>query len=133
MTAQPNDQANEKETLRVALDKDAAQSYAAMVEKIKTENPFIKVHPSLFVSFVISDFYRTYFEKDLRILVAEFFDAQGFHDAAAEKAKGQNNFAEIMESAISDIKRIKAKRRRQIVRRRKQGQGTQSVAPNEKV
>jgi hypothetical protein len=68
----------EKEVLRIALDNKAARDYAAMADRIKAANPCVKLHPSSFVSFLVSDFFETYFEKDMGILVAEFFDSERY-------------------------------------------------------
>lgn len=123
----------EKEVLRVALDNQAARDYAAMVERIKAANPCVKIHPSSFVSFLVSDFFETYFEKDMGILVAEFFDSERYCDAQREKAKGKPNYEEAIEVAAREAKRIKARRRRKVVRRKRQKPEAQSVSANENV
>ncbi|MBY0315903.1 MAG: hypothetical protein K2Q26_10310 [Bdellovibrionales bacterium] len=98
-----------KDALRVALDKPATNAYQFMVEKIKAQNPCVKISPSQFVSFLVADFYKTYFEKDLSILVAEFFDSQGYHEAAIKRAKRDGNFDQVMNETMMNIKEIKSK------------------------
>lgn len=123
----------EKDILRVALDGQAARNYEAMAERIKAANPCVRLHPSSFVSFLVSDFFETYFEKDLGILVAEFFDSERYCDAKREKAKGKPNYEEAIEVAAKEAKKIKARRRRKIVRRKRQKPEAQSVSVNENV
>lgn len=123
----------EKEVLRVALDNQATRDYAAMADRIKAANPCVKLHPSSFVSFLVSDFFETYFEKDMGILVAEFFDSERYCDAQREKAKGKPNYEEALEVAAREAKKIKARRRRKVVRRKRQKPEAQSVSANENV
>ncbi len=101
----------EKEILRIALDKNATQSLAAMADKVKAANPYVKIQPSQFVSFLVSDFFATYFEKDLGVLVAEFFDSESYCDAEAGKAKGKPDYEVALAAAASHARRIKAERR----------------------
>ncbi len=108
----------EKDVLRVALDKSASQAYAAIVKRIKAENSCVKLHPSAFVSFLVSDFYATYFEKDLGILVSEFFDSQTYHETEIKRAKSQGNFEQVMTEALVTIKKVKSNVRRTVVRRK---------------
>lgn len=133
MSAQAQEPGSDKEVLRVALNKKAAQDYAAMVEKIKAANPCVKIHPSQFASFIISDFFATYFEKDIGILVAEFFDSQSYYEAEAQRAKASGNFEAIMDTALAKVKRIKSKTRRKTVRKGKQKHFTSVNTTNEKV
>lgn len=109
----------EKEILRIALDKQAAQDFAQMTNRLKAENPHVRVQPSAFVSFLVSDFYATYFEKDLGILVAEFFDSKSYYEAQLQRAKFQGDFEKIMSMTLTEIKRVKAKTRRKNHQRRK--------------
>lgn len=114
-----NHEAMEKEILRVALDQQATRSYYLMSEKIKSLNPHVRIYPSQFVSFLMSDFFETYFEKDVGILMAEFFDSQSYCNAETEKAKGKPDYEEALALAASQAKKIKSKRRRKIVRRKR--------------
>jgi hypothetical protein len=107
-----------KEILRIALDKQAAQDFAAMAQRLKAENPHVKVHPSAFVSFLVSDFYATYFEKDLGILVAEFFDSKSYHEAQLQQVKSQGDFEKVMSESLETIQKIKAKTRRGSLKRK---------------
>lgn len=109
----------EKEVLRIALDKKAALAFAQMASRLKAENPHIRVQPSAFVSFLVSDFCATYFEKDLGILVAEFFDSKGYYEAQLQQAKAQSDFESVMSATLREIKRIKAGARRKRTARRK--------------
>lgn len=112
MTNDPTQKGNEKEILRIALDKKATQDFAMMVHRLKAENSYVKVHPSAFVSFLVSDFYSTYFEKDLGTLVAEFFDSKSYHEAQLQRAKSQGEFEKVMSESLEAIRKIKAKTRR---------------------
>lgn len=107
-----------KDVLRVALDKPATNAYHSMVEEIKAQNSCVKISPSQFVSFLVTDFYKTYFEKDLSILVAEFFDSQGYHEAAIKRAKREGNFEQIMNETMMNIKQFKSKCRSQKQRKK---------------
>ena len=110
----------EKELLRVALDKYAAHAYAQMAERLKAANEYVRVQPSAFVSFLVTDFYNTYFEKDLGLLVAEFFDAQSYHEAEFQRAKASGDFERVMSEALATIKKMKSKARRKATRGKKQ-------------
>lgn len=118
MTNEPKQLGAEKETLRVALDKQAAQAFAKMAIRLKAENPHVRVQPSAFVSFLVSDYCATYFEKDLGLLVAEFFDSKSFHEAQLQLAKA-GNFEDVMAESLETIRRIKAHARRNPARQRK--------------
>lgn len=98
--------------LRVVLDSEAALAYEAMIHRIKEVVPTIKVHPSQFVSFLVSDFYLAHFEKDKDVLIAEFFDSDSFYQAQRKQAKGQVNFEEIMAQALEQAQKYKSKKRR---------------------
>ncbi len=98
--------------LRVALDAEATQSYKLMVLKLKEVVPTIKVHPSQFISFLVSDYFITHFEKDQDILIAEFFDSDTFYQQQRKQAKGKLNFEELMTKALEQAQKYKGKRRR---------------------
>ena len=116
-----------KEVLRVALDKQAVQDLAQMAERLKAENPHVRVQPSAFVSFLVSDFYTTYFERDLEVLVAEFFDSKSYHDGMLQSAGSACDFEKVMSASLTEIKRIKAKTRSSGVKRGKPKQSSSSV------
>lgn len=109
----------EKEVLRVALDKQAAQDFAQMANRLKAENPHVRVQPSAFVSFLVSDFFATYFEKDLGILVAEFFDSKNYHESQLQQAKAEGDFEKVMSESLVTIRKIKARARRTNTQKRK--------------
>lgn len=119
MTKEFNQLGAGKEVLRVALDKQAAQDFAQMANRMKAENPHVRVHPSAFVSFLVSDFYATYFEKDLETLVAEFFDSKSFHEARLKQAEAHGDFEKIMAESLVSITKIKAKGRRRVSQKQK--------------
>ncbi len=104
----------EKEVLRVALDKSAAHAFGAMADKLRASNKYIKVQPSQFVSFLVADFYATYFEKDLEMLVAQFFDSQAYIQAQTKRHKGDADYEDQMAVAISEAQRIRARRNRSV-------------------
>lgn len=109
----------EKEVLRVALNKKAALAFAQMANRLKAENPHIRIQPSAFVSFLVSDFFATYFEKDSGILIAEFFDSKSFYEAQLQQAKVQSDYEGVMSATVRAIRRIKAGARRKHTARRK--------------
>jgi hypothetical protein len=109
----------QREVLRVALDKEATQSFALMAERLKTENTHVKVMPSQFVSFLVTEFYKTYFEKDLSILIAEFFDSRGYYEAFISRSKSNKDFALSAKNALEKIQEIKTKARRRSPRKSK--------------
>lgn len=109
----------DKEVLRVALDRQAAQDFAQMANRLKAQNPHVRVQPSAFVSFLVSDFFATYFEKDLGILVAEFFDSKSYHEAQLQQAKAQGDFERVMSESLVTIRKIKARSRRKSGQKRK--------------
>ena len=109
----------EREVLRIALDKKAALAFAQMASRLKAENPHIRIQPSAFVSFLVSDFFATYFEKDLGIMVSEFFDSKSYYEAQLQQAKAQGDFESVMSETLRAIKKIKAGARRKRTVRRK--------------
>ncbi len=104
---------NEKE-LRVVLNVGAAAAYVEMVARMRSLMPTVKVVPSHFVSFLVADFFTAHFERDIPVLIAEFFDSDGFYEAARKKAKGAANYEELMANALAEAKAIKAKKRRRL-------------------
>lgn len=98
--------------LRVALDAEATQSYKLIVQKLKEVVPTIKVHPSQFVSFLLTDYLAAHFEKDQDVLIAEFFDSDTFYQQQRKQAKGKQNFEELMARALEQAQKIKSKKRR---------------------
>lgn len=107
---------NRKDELRVVLDSAATEAYEAMVARMKEDTATIKVSPSRFVSFLVSDFFLAHFEKDKIILIAEFFDSDSFYEAARKKAKGAANYEDQLAGALEQAQKIKARRRRKTVR-----------------
>lgn len=123
----------EKEVLRVALDQEAARAYFQMAEKLKATNAHVKVQPSQFVSYLVADFFETYFEKDIDVLVAEFFDSQSFYKSETQHAKREGSFEVAMDKALTAAKRIKSKRRRKPLRNGKTGNPHTDAVRHEKV
>ena len=101
-----------KKELRIVLDEGATTAFHLMVQALKSEMATVKIHPSQFVSFLLADFFQSHFEKDRPVLIAEFFDSDTYFDAARKKARGSNNYEELMASALAEAQKIKAKRRR---------------------
>lgn len=97
---------NVKDCLRVILDAKASASYAAMAAKLKATGKQTKFHPSMFVSFLVTDFFETYFEKDIDVLVAKFFDSKVFMAAEVQKAKSPSEASEILKMVADTIEKI---------------------------
>ncbi len=133
MSSESQSPGSGKESLRVALDDRAARAYAAMVDQIERENSDVKINPSAFISFLVQDFHTTYFEKDLGVYVAEFFDAKSFYENEIRRSKNQGDYEQVMSGALVAIKKIKAKRRCKAVRRRNQKRTGNLDLPHEKV
>lgn len=112
MSSIKTDGPSRKEILRVALDAKATQSYEIMAQKLKSYNSAVRFYPSDLVSFIVSDFFDTYFENDIDILVAAFFDSHGFVNSETQKAKNKSNFEEALREALSKAEKIKSKVRR---------------------
>ncbi len=118
---------SDKEILRVALDKRATDAYRSMVERLKGASPFVKFHPSDFASFIMADFFETYFEKDIDVLMAEFFDSHGFLAAETLTSKDSEKFEESMRVALAKAEKIKSKRRNKIQKAKKEPKTKESV------
>ena len=112
MSSIKTDGSSRKEILRVALDAKATQSYEIMSQKLKSYNSAVRFYPSDLVSFIVSDFFDTYFENDIDILVAAFFDSHVFVNSETQKAKNKVNFEEVLREALSKAEKIKSKVRR---------------------
>lgn len=112
MSALKQDGIGKKEILRVALDAKAAQAYELMAQKLKSYNSAVRFYPSDLVSFIVADFFETYFEGDIDILVAAFFDSHGFVNSETQKAKNKSNFEEVLREALAKSEKIKSKVRR---------------------
>jgi len=106
----------EKE-LRIVLNPSATRAFEMMLARLRAEMPTIKVQASNFVSFLVTDFLEAHFERDKEVLIAEFFDSDAFHEAERRKAKGHENYEELMAEALERAKRIKGKRRRKYTRK----------------
>jgi uncharacterized protein with ATP-grasp and redox domains len=46
------------------------------------------------------------------VLIAEFFDSDAFHEAERIKAKGTENYEELLEESIKLARKIRSKRRK---------------------
>ena len=106
--------------LRIVLDAPATQALEEMVRRMKEEVSAIKVQPSQFVSFLVADFLEAHFEKDRAVLIAEFFDSDAFHEAERKLAKGRANYEELMQAALDQALKIKGRKRRKVVRNKKE-------------
>lgn len=106
-----------RETLRIVLDKRGTESHNKMMERLKSANEFVKVHPSELVSFLVADYFETYFEKDLDVLVAEFFDSRSYLTAEIQKEENLNDPANAMKHATTLLEQVRSKRRGQSARR----------------
>lgn len=109
----------EKDILRVALDSEATRAFKSMEQRLTSENQHVSFHPSAFVSYLVKDFYQTYFDRDVGILVAEFFDSKSYYEEQVRQARANGNFEEVMAQAIAAIKRIKNRKRGKQGRKRK--------------
>ncbi len=118
---------NKKQILRVALDERATRCYFSMVEKLRGQNAFLKIHPSHFVSFLVTDFFETYFEKDIDVLVAQFFDSQGYHDKQMKLA-GQGEFERVISDTLAHIKQVKSKARKKPTKKKAARNETDSLS-----
>lgn len=104
--------ANDKDCLRVVLDSVAQQSVETMASRLKAVGGHIKFYPSTLVSFIVSDFCQTYFEKDIDVLVAKFFDSKAFLEAELQKAKGGEDTTDLLKRAMATINKVSAKKRK---------------------
>ena len=111
---------NDPKELRIVLDTTAASAVEAMVARMKEEQSTIKAQPSHFVSFLVSEFFAAYFEKDMAILIAEFFDSDAFYEGVRKRAKGKANYEDLMSEAMEAAQKIRSKKRRKGGRARAQ-------------
>lgn len=109
----------DKEVLRVALDSEATRAFKSMEQRLMSENHHISFHPSEFISYLVKDFHQTYFDRDVPVLVAEFFDSKSYYEEQVRLARTNGNFEEVMAQAISAIKRVKNRKRGKQGRKRK--------------
>lgn len=106
-----------REILRIVLDKRGTECHDKMMERLKAANVFVKVHPSELVSFLVADYFETYFERDLDVLVAEFFDSRSYLTSEIQKEENLDDPAGAMKRATDFVEQIRSKRRGQPVRR----------------
>lgn len=117
MTEKEISQEAPREILRIVLDKRGTECHGKMMERLKAANEFVKAHPSELVSFLVADYFDTYFERDMEVLVAEFFDSRAYLTGEIQKDENLADPAEAMKRATALVERIRAKRRGQVVRR----------------
>ncbi len=122
-------EANEERELRIVLDGPATSAYEMMIGRMREVAPTIKVQPSHFVSFLLVDFMETHFEKDMAVLIAEFFDSDAFYESQRRLAKGKSDYEELMANALEQARKIKARRRRKILRKKKQFSNDAEILP----
>jgi len=103
-----------RESLRIVLDKRATEAHDKMLERLKAMSPFVKVHPSELVSFLVADYFATYFERDVPVVIAEFFDSRAF--LTSEIVDDDSD--ESLKRAMAFIEEVRGKRRGQPVRPR---------------
>lgn len=106
-----------REILRIVLDKRGTECHDKMMERLKAANEFVKVHPSELVSFVVADYFETYIERDLDVLVAEFFDSRAYLTGEIQKDENLADPAGAMKRATDYVEQIRSKKRGQSVRR----------------
>ena len=63
-----------KDCVRAVLDPRSSQCFWEMASRLKMAGPHVKFNTSQLLSFIVADFFATYFEKDRNVLIAEFFD-----------------------------------------------------------
>lgn len=119
MTDKKIDKELPREILRIVLDKRGTDCHYKLMERLKAANKFVRVHPSELVSFLVADYFETYFERDIDVLVAEFFDSRVYLTSEIQKDENLADPAEAMKRATAFVERIRAKRRGNIVRRGK--------------
>lgn len=112
MTNDVNEKVIRREILRVTLDAKAAEAFDQMVQRLKEFNSWVRFFPSEFISFLVSDFYETYFEDDKELYAANFFDSRGFVNSETKKAKSEVNFEEVLRETLAKAEKIKSKVRR---------------------
>lgn len=115
-----------RETLRIVLDKRGTECHDKMIERLKAANEFVKVHPSELVSFLVADYFETYFESDMEVLLAEFFDSRSYLTGEIQKDENLADPMEAMKRATAFVEQIRSKRRGQTVRRARR----KSIATN---
>jgi len=98
--------ARDKELLRIALDVSATSSYESMVKQIKATGNPTRFHPSSFVSFLVTDFFETYFDKDIDAYVAKFFDSKTFLATEIQRAHSPEDTTAILRSAMESIDKV---------------------------
>lgn len=101
-----------KEVLRIALDTKATEAYDQMLKRLKDINTWVRFFPSEFISFLVTDFYETYFESDKDIYVGKFFDSHGFVNSETKKSKNTGNFEEVLRETLAKAEKIRSKSRR---------------------
>lgn len=65
----------------------------------------------------MADYFETYFERDLDVLVAEFFDSRAYLTGEIQKDENLADPAGAMKRATDFVEQIRSKRRGQPVRR----------------
>lgn len=118
--------------LRVLLDPVAQQNFETMASKLRGTEPHIKFNASQFVSFVVTDFFQTYFEKDFEVLVARFFDSKEYVASELRKAKDSSEMSQILSQSMLKVQQMDSLKNRGIkAHRRKQKTLNPSIKPGE--
>jgi len=105
-------EAKKPRQLHVVLNEASTAAFDSISAKLKETAPYVRLQPSHFVSFLVSDYLACHFESEMDILIAEFFDFDAFYEHARKAAKGKPNFVELMADALIQAQRIKKKGRR---------------------
>lgn len=119
MTDKKIDKELPREIMRIVLDKRGTDCHNKLMERLKAANKFVRVHPCELVSFLVADYFETYSERDIDVLVAEFFDSRMYLTSEIQKDENLADPAEAMKRATAFVESIRAKRRGNIVRRKK--------------
>ncbi len=101
----------DKDGLRIVLDPEANRAFSEMSTRLKTVGSYVKFYPSQLVSFIVSDFFETYFEKDMDALVSKFFDAKAYIATEVQRAQNADEAVEILKGLSDSIDKIKGKGR----------------------
>ena len=92
--------------LRIGLDPKATSSYRAMVQKLKSENQYIKLSPSKFISFIVSRYFEGQFEKDITVLDHYFFNSKEFLAEELPKAKTPEEVKEVLQKVMQGLDKL---------------------------
>lgn len=104
-------EASASEAVRVVLDRMASLSYERMARILREEGS-IRLPPSKFVSFLVTYFFSSYFEKDKELLLGEFFDSKAYVENELKKATDPSEVGAILEHVMLKVRRMQEIRKR---------------------